>query len=53
MKIRLKGGSASVKDRLKVASDAWGDLWKCDVVEIAELPEGRLDPITWKRLRLW
>ena len=50
VKIRLKGGSASAKGRLKVASDAWGELWKCDVVEVAELPEGKLDPITWDEI---
>ena len=50
VKIRLKGGSASVRERLKVASQAWGDLWKSETVEIAELPEGKLDPITWEEI---
>ena len=27
-----------------------GGLWKSDVVEIAELPEGKLDPITWEEI---
>lgn len=50
VKIRLRGGTAAVKDRFKIAAEAWGDLWKPDKVSVGELPDGKLDPITWEEI---
>ena len=51
-KIRLEGGSASVRDRLKVAAEAWGGLWKDSSAFDVHIPEGGLEPITWVEIEV-
>jgi len=50
VKISLAGGSAPVKDRLEVAAESWGGLWKGEPVKAIEFPQDRMDPITWGKV---
>eukprot|EP00972_Heterocapsa_arctica_P035038 5159359-Heterocapsa_arctica.AAC.1 len=47
----MPGGSAQVKDRLKVAEETWGGLWVVDAEDLPTFENQQMSPITEDEVR--